>query len=269
MTRKTRQQGYALILVLWVLTLLTMVSVTFVATARTESRMSSAALRIVEGRAVAEAGVWLAVSSVVTSGGESVGANTTPTDFAFGASTVTVAIQDVSGLINLNRASADLLDAAFVSTIADASARAQIVNAILDWRDVDSDARAGGFEPVAYDTSWGSVPVRNGSFMTVDELRAIPGMTEETFQAVREFFTVFGNHARINRLAASAHLLAILTDENEIPERRFLQDRGENIFAVRATTVVGGVTVTLSPIIHISPRSDEAVSVLSWGSDES
>jgi type II secretory pathway component PulK len=108
--------------------------------------------------------------------------------------------------------------------------------------------------------------------MTVDELRAIPGITHVLFEEVRDLFTVFGNHARINRDAAPSRVLAIVADDSGIADRRFLQDSGEDIFVVRATTDVAdvaGVTVTLSPIVHISSRPDEGVSVLSWSHDES
>jgi general secretion pathway protein K len=159
-TRRPAQDGYALILALWVLTLLTMASVAFVTTARMESRAASASLKAAEGLAIAEAGVWLAVASAAATKDAGSLAYAAARDFTFGDSAVTVEMRDVSGLINLNRASADLIDAAFASAGADTSARAGIVNAILDWRDADTDARDGGIEPTAYETSWGSVTVR-------------------------------------------------------------------------------------------------------------
>ena len=269
MKSRAAQRGYSLVLALWALTLLTTVSMTYVLTARTEATAAAASLRIVEGRGIAEAGVWLAVMSSLADMGGAPEATSSSMAFEFAESAVSVEMRDVSGLINVNRASAELLAAVFASTGMDPSTSADISSAILDWRDIDSDNREGGQEPAAYETSWGTVPVRNGFFMTVDELRAIPGVTHSVFQSVRELFTVFGSHVRVNRNAASERVLSIVSDTNGVPIRRFLQDRGEDIYTVRATTVVGGVTVTLSPIIRIPRRANEGVSVLSWSGDDS
>ena len=292
MRDRPQQQGYALILVLWIVVLLSAVTLLFQSSARTETRLLALDLNASEARAIAEAGVWLGAQSIVA---DARGARTAQRprelDIEFEGHRVQVLIRDVSGLINLNLAAANLLDSAFAGAGLDVSERTRIVNAILDWRDVDTDARNGGPEPQSVETAWGMVPVRNGLFATVDELRSIPGMTDAVYRQVRDRFTVYGSHRRINLNAAPRQVLAALpgADDETVDaylaertlnspannpitsgaNRRLLQNTGEGIFSVSATAVIGDVSVNLSPIIRIPRRPDEEILVLSWGGDAS
>lgn len=290
MTRRRRQDGYSLAVVLWVVTLLMVLTMQYQASSRTEARQLALALSGAEARAAAESGIWLALKRAIEST-DGPPSGRAPVNYSFTLFEVLVPVEiaDVAGLINLNRAPADLLVAAFAQTDLDASAHTDVIHAILDWRDVDQEARKGGHEPVAYDTPWGRVPVRNGFFSTVDELRAIPGITDAVYRDLRGLFTVYGTHSRLNLNAAPKAVLLAMPNVTEAAVEAFLEDRadddpraghglqgvnrrllqnaGGDIYKVTAQATISGVTVTLSPIVRIPRRRGEAITILAWGGD--
>jgi general secretion pathway protein K len=286
---RARDRGYALVTVLWAVTLLAAITMRYQAVARLETALLMTDLHLRQARAVAEAGVWLGIQTAISENRVPSGEAPVTYELSFDGTTIAITIRDVAGLVNLNRAAPDLLAAAFARTALGPAEASAVVDAIADWRDVDTNARGGGREPDAVETSWGPVPVRNGFFRTVDELRAIPGVSDTTYREVRDRFTVFGTHRRINLHAAPRRVLEILAgaDEREIneflaarpdsspdvlaglaaPNRRLLQNAGEDIFTVTATATVSGASVTLTPVVRIPRRRNEPVRVLAWGGD--
>lgn len=289
MTRR-RQAGYSLVVVLWVVTLLTVLTMQYQASSRTESLQIALTLRRTEARAAAESGIWLALKSAVESA-DGPPSGRAPATYSFTLSEIPVSIEiaDVAGLINLNRAPADLLVVPFAHSDLEPSARTDVLGAILDWRDVDQETRNGSSELAAYETPWGRVPVRNGFFSTVDELRAIPGITDVVYQQVRGLLTVYGAHGRLNLDAAPKEVLLAMPGATEDAveallegrtgndpraarslqgvNRRLLQNAGGDIYKVTAKAAISGVTVTLSPIVRIPRRRGEAITILAWGGD--
>lgn len=84
---------------------------------------------------------------------------------------------DLTGLLNINDADEDQLNALMDQMGLEPVA----VPAILDWRDSDSNARAGGAEAAHYNSLDLPYDIRDGRFQTVDELRLVDGIDQETF----------------------------------------------------------------------------------------
>ena len=83
-----------------------------------------------------------------------------------------------------------------------------LIDAVIDWIDSDSEARAGGAEDLDYLQL--KVPYRaaNQPFTSVDELRLVRGFTPEIVEKVRPYITVLPVASTINLNTAPTEVLA-------------------------------------------------------------
>lgn len=98
-----------------------------------------------------------------------------------------------NGKININKASEDLLSAAFAANGTDEKTARAIAAAIIDWRDPDELPRPGGAEAIHYMRDGENIKPRNGPFETVGELLFVRGVTDDVFQCVEPFLSVYTN----------------------------------------------------------------------------
>jgi type II secretory pathway component PulK len=82
----------------------------------------------------------------------------------------------------------------------------RVTQAILDWRDEDDLPRVNGAERDEYIDAGAAVLPPNRTFLNVDELRHVMGVTPELFAAVRPYVTTVGS-GRININAAPEPVL--------------------------------------------------------------
>jgi general secretion pathway protein K len=205
------ERGVALIMVLWVLALLSVLAVGFASNARTELLIVRNQIEAARARAVAEAGISLAILELtqvspelrwIADGREHV--------LAYGESRIRVSVQDEAGKIDINQAPDELLDGLFRSVGVDFDSASRLVDAIADWKDPDDLRRLAGAEAADYRAAGLPYAPRNGPFLTVDELRLVLGMTPALFARIRPFVTVHSRSARINPLTAPAEVIRSL-----------------------------------------------------------
>jgi general secretion pathway protein K len=133
-------------------------------------------------------------------------------------------LMDEERLININTANADVLTALFtLSGGMDSGSAKEVAAAIMDWRDPDDEQLTGGAESGYYAGLSRPRPCRNGPFQTLNELLLVKGVTEERFQAVAPFVTIYGG-GKVNLNTARPEVLKILAtairpDDPRIGER--------------------------------------------------
>lgn len=284
-------RGYALIVVLWLVTLLTIMTASYHTAARTESQLLAQSVRGAQADALAEAGVWLVVGEHLRSASSGARrAARMERTYELGGSAIRTSLADASGWINLNTAQPELLDAALERAVADSASRAAFVQAIVDWRDDNHEKSPRGAEDDDYARSGYSYGAKDAPFATVDELRRVAGMTDDLFRAVAPLFTVYGSQARINGEAAPAAVLSALpgadapavaeilrrradetTDASSTPpartlDNRFIQGGVSDVYVVTATAESGGATSKLTAIVRYTRGERESVQVLAWES---
>ena len=119
--------------------------------------------------------------------------------FPFDSGEARVHFESDAGLININAADDRLLASMFGSLALNELLRNQLVDSILDWRDVDDVPHLNGAEINDY----GQVIQgprrlpRNGGFESVDELLLVKYMTPEVFYGHIEFDPSVNAHRRI------------------------------------------------------------------------
>ncbi|MDP6952033.1 MAG: type II secretion system protein GspK, partial [Alphaproteobacteria bacterium] len=109
---------------------------------------------------------------------------------------LSLAIQDVGGLVDLNSARDELLAGLFVAAGLPGNEARDLAAAIRDYGDEDDLVRPGGAEAPAYRAA-GLPEPKNGAFQFPDELRAVLGVTPELFEAVRPAITVWSGRPGI------------------------------------------------------------------------
>ncbi|MDD5440009.1 MAG: type II secretion system protein GspK [Candidatus Omnitrophica bacterium] len=81
-----------------------------------------------------------------------------------------------------------------------------IINAVIDWQDQDSNALPGGAEDADYERD-GLMGAKDGDFETVEELALVKGVTRELYNDIKKYITVYGD-GKININTAPFRVLA-------------------------------------------------------------
>jgi len=206
------QSGVALFMVLWVLTLLTVIVGQFCFSMRSEANLARNFKEAAEAAYIAEAGLDRAIWELMpeapgaTDSAENVWRVNRPIPaVSFGAGAYTVRIDNDSGRIDLNTADRGLLRLAVERLPVDEADKDIIVDSILDWRDADELHRASGAESDYYRSLQPPHHSKNGPFDTVEELLMVRGVTPDLFYGgLGELVTVGLSAGRVPGAAARA-----------------------------------------------------------------
>ncbi len=200
------QQGIALFLVLWVLTLLMVIVGEFCYTMRTEMRITRNFMEQAQAKAIAEAGLFKTIAGLLNQKGTTTKLNTSaeddpatevlrininPPPTAFGDGAFRVRIDNESGKINLNMAESRLLRLAFAGLELDPMEINVIIDSIIDWRDADHLHRLNGAEDDYYRNLAEPYDCKDAPFDSIDELLLVRGMTQKIMDSgLRDILTV-------------------------------------------------------------------------------
>jgi general secretion pathway protein K len=266
----SRQNGMALIVVLWLVVLLSVMAAGHSRNVHTDTTLAARQVQSAKARALAEAGInhvileMLAADSV-----RKLRTDGSLFDIRIGDDVVTIAIREASGLVDLNAAKPELLDAALGACDVGESARRELVDAILDWRDGDDLRRLNGVEDddyVAAGVAWTS---RDDAFEAVDELKYLPGMSQARYDCLAPFVTVYSGRGGLNMEYAPPALVAALTGE-EVPAAEPGEDGGgsgprNGTFHVYASASGSAATVAaIEAVVRISRASKSPFTIVDW-----
>ena len=214
-----REDGIALIAVLWLTILLTVIASGFAFSMHGEAVAAHNALSLAQARAAADGAiertafelarprnlpdVWRADGSVQT--------------WADGEIQLKASAVDESARIDLNVASDALLKGLLQTAGGlDASAADSVLAAIQDWRDADDLKRPNGAEEADYRAAGKTYKPSNAPFQSVGELARVLGVTPGLAARLAESLTVYSRQPGINPLTASRDVL--LAIPNVTPE---------------------------------------------------
>ena len=201
-----RERGFALLMVLWTLLLLAFIATVFNDNARTEVLLARNLVANARAEALADGGVYRAALGLTRSpraGGfrgngevyvwhpssEEAGL---PESGGAPEEQVRFTIRDEGGKVNLNQATAPLLRELLIAVGVEPEKSAELADAIVDFRDEDSEKERQGAEARDYKRArlpWGP---KNGAFVLVDELTYVLGMTPDIYRRVAPLLTIWG-----------------------------------------------------------------------------
>ncbi len=253
--RGSQDRGMILIVVLWIILILSLISVSLAAAVRVEVASSQQSFDSERAFFMAKGAAEVVYNAYeknlpVPEGGP-IRRENGDYVFPFDAGEARVRFESNAGLIDLNAASDPLLASMFDSLGVSQETRNRLVDSILDWRDADDIPHLYGAEVNDYpgNTSDRTLRPRNGSFQSVDELLLVKNMTPELFYGsvavqtlagqyqrvpgARELVTVNAGSGKIDANEAAPDVLRALPSMTLALAERIASERAEQKFAGR------------------------------------
>ena len=221
----------AMVIVIWVLSLLTIMAGSFTLTMRRETIVISSVKDNAVVLAAAQTGVTIAqkMLSQVKDDKRWV-ADGSIYQIQYQDAEIRVRLFSEQGKIDINKASEVLLTAMMGVTELEEDKKQQLVDAIIDWRDKDEVELEHGAEKKRYADAGLAYQPANKDFQLIDELQLVLGMTPDIFQQLQALITVFSGQAKVDRVLAPKEVLAVIanseTDVETIDD--FIERRKED-----------------------------------------
>lgn len=228
----------ALVLVAWAAAVGTAIvlGISFVTRIDVQAAASQAAA--VRSRAAAESAVWYAVYGLVSGNGGRLPTNTTPVHFEYDGIPVTILVQAQAGLVDLNRASYDLIRAAMEGALERPALAITFADAVKEWR-----------------TNQGRMAISNAAsantavrvFRTHEVLRQLPAISDGEYGQIAPLFTVHSTAAGVAVDVAPEWVLTALSNAGTAAaQERLNEDRRGSMQTAEERTSKAGSTRAIS-----------------------
>jgi general secretion pathway protein K len=256
-------KGVALIMVLWIITILSVVVLEFCFAMRTELNITRNDQQQLQLYAAAQGSVQRTIAELVlkhdprmqqlrrAAKEEEIPAENKEwiTDgreyrMAFEGAEAVVRVVGEAGKISINQVSDASLRKIMTSLGLEGETRDMVVDSILDWRDPDDFIRINGAENEFYQTLKEPYDCKNGTFDSVEELLLVRGVTPELYYgkkkegdedreervALKDIFSVYAAGEQIDINSASLPVLRVVLGLPAEVCRLLIKARGEKGF---------------------------------------
>ncbi|TRW90254.1 general secretion pathway protein GspK [Candidatus Methylobacter oryzae] len=207
----TRSGGFALVLVLWVLSLMTIMAGSFALSMRREAGIVAGSSQNAQALAIAESG--LAIAELMTMHPDQLQRWRTDGSIYqidYQDAKVRIRLLSEAGKVDLNRADPTVLQQLMSHAPADAEQQTKLANAIVDWRDEDDLVQIDGAEKTEYKQAGLSYQPRNKPFQSIEELQLVLGMNEQVFKWLENLVTVNSEQPKVDAAQAAKEVLYVL-----------------------------------------------------------
>jgi general secretion pathway protein K len=232
--RTLADEGVVLIAILWILTILAVITLSFSRETFVEAAAARNERDLTDAYYIARAGIEATVYQIYVKNyltqmqpaamqAQQVDAiDMGKVTGQFGDGEYVVDVQDELGKININYASEDQIKALLSATGIQSPDMDIIADSIIDWRDADNIALPNGAENDYYQGLQPPYLARNGALITLEELLLVRGVTQEYYfghrvktpdgqiidrYGISRYFTVYTNRNSINVNYASLPVL--------------------------------------------------------------
>ena len=270
------ERGFALVAAVWLLVVLSIVSLEFSLRAREQHLAAANAIEEERARAAALGGLEHArarLGRMLAEKPERAGSApaewldpwrhadtvlTQPT--ALDDVRYRLRIRDVGARLNLNLASEAELRRFFVALEVDAAQADEIAQSVLDWRDPDDFRRGRGAERDYYLRRGGAVLPRNAPFASLADLGFVRGMTREVLERATPHLTLAGT-GQVNLATADRAVLLALPGMSEeavgLLLRRRAQGLSASLFDLAPQLSAGARAALQAAMPELFPRTTE------------
>jgi len=274
---RRNDRGFALVLVLWALLLLTVLGASLLVEARATRTVAATGSVRLKAQLIADGAINRVVMAVLDPRDPlRLSLDGTMQAVSFLGHSVELATESEAGKINLNVAApnqlADMFRAAGVAPADAASLAARIVA----WRTSASESDRADIVR-QYDEAGRTYGPRFSLFRSIGELRLVLGMTDALQSAVAPLLTVWSESADIDRSVARADVLQVLEAAGDDQAGRQLEARkmgqavgtdrpvkpGE-VVTVTASVAMDGLAVSRVAVIQIAGDPHEPYRVMAW-----
>lgn len=205
--RKRSERGVALVAALWASTIIAIITLSISQIVRADALAQRGREDVAELNAVADAAVNLTILAMLGPVDTQPPVNNVPVTISFAGRAVRVTVVDEIGKIDLNMAREDILLQVLASVGFASGAATELAGQLTAWR-------TAGREPAGE------------PLQSLEQLQAMPGVTQELYRRLRPLVTVYSQTAGIDTSYSSPGVLNALRtiDENAAAEWRRAED---------------------------------------------
>ena len=259
---RVRERGFALLIVLWTVALLSMLATQLAAAGRGEAQLARNIRDSAVAEAAADGAVYEAVFHALDSSARHWPADGVVRQLRSAGATIALQIDNEAGKVNLNIAPPELLAALLHAAGVETGRAASIASAIADWRFVD--AQRVGSKADAYRAAGRSAGPPHAPFQSIEELGLVLGMTPGLLARLTPYLTLF-HDGQPNPLAAAPLVRqAILEAAGGVAEAPAAPDETVIAITARATTA-GGARFARHSVVKLGQRKAGGLfQILTW-----
>jgi general secretion pathway protein K len=226
-SRFASQHGLALVIVLWIVTLLTVIATSFLYAMRTDVKVVTNGMSRAKAEAAAEAAIHRALFDLYKPAtvNDRWLADGVAHEWRYGEANVNVAMVDESGKIDINVVSDQLMRGVLVAQGLSEDDAAALVDAMADWRDQDNLKRLRGAEEAEYVAAQRKYKPANAPFQTIEELKLVLGITPELYRRLEPLITTYSRQPGINSQIASRDVLRSVPGATDALVDAYIQQR--------------------------------------------
>lgn len=274
---KAADEGFALVLVLWALLLLSVLCGSFLVEARTTRIVADTGGAQLRARLISDGVINRAILALLDA--------RDPVRVSLDGSSRTIRlfdcdidlrVQSENGKVNLNAAPASLLATLFRSTGVSQEDADGLAMRVVAWR-TEASQKAQDDEAGRYLEAGRSYRPRFGPFRSVGELRLVLGMTDALQSGLTQLTTVWSGDGAVDRSVASGVMLRVLevAGDSLAASQRVARDAGHAAGDSRPLAVGEAVTITArletpafvserTAVIQVAGDRREPYRVLAW-----
>lgn len=207
------QKGMALVLVLWILSLLTIMAGSFALSMRRESAIVAGIKNNAQASAVAESGIAMAEMMLLNADlVKSWRTDGSIYEISTADATIRVRLSSEAGKIDINKVDENLLKNLMTNAPIDEELQTKMVSAILDWRDEDDLVHIEGAEKQEYQDAGLNYQPGNKPFQSIEELQLVLGMNKSLFSWLEPLVTIYSGQPQVTVQVATKEVLLVMPD---------------------------------------------------------
>ncbi len=266
MSTTKRDRGFALLIVLWTLALLSFLVAQMTAAARTEAHIAFNLRSNIVQESSVDGAVYAAGFHLLDRSDKHWGVDGARHELTVPGGKVAVRITDESDKINLNTASVDLLHALLLGVGLDDDTATGLATAIVDWREENGAGRAAQ-KAAQYRGAGREYGPPEKPFRSIDELALVLGISRDLLAKMRPHLTIYSTYGPGRTSAdpvARDAIMLLRTKGGVLPYES--DASGEQVLQVVATGAgPEGTVFTRRAIVRLDPTAKERpFAILAW-----
>jgi general secretion pathway protein K len=194
-TSRHASDGFVLVVVIWLAGLIAALSVGFAIKVRLDTIAASAVKNSAATEFIADGMARLTAWRLAAA--EPVSANGLAISCQWNMETiVTIAVQDQSGLVNLNLMPVSVYQDLFTGIGVPQQQAGILASELVDFRDPDSVSSTGEAEPTLYPKE--NFGPKNAPFQIAEEIDQLPGLRDDWYRALKPLVTTYSGQAAVD-----------------------------------------------------------------------
>jgi general secretion pathway protein K len=216
---QNREQGFVLLVVLWVLTSAVLLVASFNAAVRSGAASAVSEIGLVKSEALLDGGVEIAAAHLIDQNEQKRwSGDQRKHKVSFGGADLTISVTDPNGLIDLNKTDEKLLRSFFQRYTKSVAKAAMYSGIILRAREAASGEKSKIGVQQTSDTGGSATtdfPTGSLAFIDVWQLGRSEGMPRDLFNRIAPYLTVYNRDGTINPKTAPSEVLEAVPDINQ------------------------------------------------------